>query len=211
MSKRPNTIGSRLRSRRLELGYSQRDLSEEGVSYAYISRIESDQRTPSVKALRKLAAKLEVPVTAIEKMTIWGNHSATQYPDLYTTQVGGRSAAEQVGEAWLKDTFIPTVAKRGAAIIEARGASSAASAANAAIDHVHDWVNGTGWTSSSVASDGSYGVPEGLISSFPCRAVGGKWEIIQGVDINDFSRSKIDASVAELVEERDAVRELGLI
>jgi malate dehydrogenase len=163
------------------------------------------------RALSQLSAKLSVPVTAIDKMTIWGNHSATQYPDLYTAQVNGKSAAEQVEEAWLKDTFIPTVAKRGAAIIEARGASSAASAANAAIDHVYDWVNGTDWTSSSVASDGSYGVPEGLISSFPCRAVDGKWEIIQGVDINDFSRGKIDASVQELVEERDAVRELGLI
>ena len=163
------------------------------------------------RALSQLSTKLSVPVSAISQMTIWGNHSATQYPDLYTAQVGGTSAAQQVDEAWLKDTFIPTVAKRGAAIIEARGASSAASAANAAIDHVHDWVNGTGWTSSSVASDGSYGVPEGLISSFPCRAKDGEWEIIQGVDINDFSRSKIDASVAELAEERDAVRELGLL
>jgi malate dehydrogenase len=163
------------------------------------------------RALSQLAAKLSVPVTAIERMTIWGNHSATQYPDLYTAQVGGRSAAEQVDAAWIKDTFIPTVAKRGAAIIEARGASSAASAANAALDHVHDWVNGTQWTSSSVVSDGSYGVPEGLISSFPCRAVDGSWQIIQGVEINEFSRGKIDASVAELAEERDAVRSLGLI
>jgi malate dehydrogenase len=163
------------------------------------------------RALSQLAGKLNVPVTAIEQMTIWGNHSATQYPDLYTTKVNGKSAAEQVEESWFKQTFIPTVAKRGAAIIEARGQSSAASAANAAIDHVYDWVNGTAWTSSSIPSDGSYGVPEGLISSFPCRAVDGRWEIIQGVDINDFSRSKIDASVQELVEERDAVRELGLI
>jgi malate dehydrogenase len=163
------------------------------------------------RALSQLAAKLSVPVTAIERMTIWGNHSATQYPDLYTTQVNGRSAAEQVEEEWLRDTFIPTVAKRGAAIIEARGASSAASAANAAVDHVYDWVHGTEWTSSSVASDGSYGVEEGLISSFPCRAVDGEWQIIQGVDINDFSRGKIDASVGELKEERDAVQALGLI
>jgi malate dehydrogenase len=163
------------------------------------------------RALSQLSAKLEVPVTAIEQMTIWGNHSATQYPDLYTAKVNGKSAAEQVDEAWLKDTFIPTVAKRGAAIIEARGASSAASAANAAIDHVYDWVNGTDWTSCSLPSDGSYGVQEGLISSFPCRAANGQWEIIQGVDINEFSRGKIDASVAELAEERDAVRELGLI
>jgi len=163
------------------------------------------------RALSQLSTKLSVPVTEIEKMTIWGNHSATQYPDLYTAQVNGRPAAEQVEESWLKDTFIPTVAKRGAAIIEARGASSAASAANAAIDHVYDWVNGTEWTSSSVVSDGSYGVPEGLISSFPCRAVDGEWQIIQGVEINDFSRSKIDASVNELAEERDAVKGLGLI
>jgi malate dehydrogenase len=175
------------------------------------TRFTAMTRLDHNRALSQLAAKLDVPVTAIEKMTIWGNHSATQYPDLYTTQVNGRSAAEQVEESWLKDTFIPTVAKRGAAIIEARGASSAASAANAAIDHVHDWVNGTEWTSSSVVSDGSYGVPAGLISSFPCRAVNGEWEIIQGVEINEFSRGKIDASVAELGEERDAVTSLGLI
>ncbi|MEO6886730.1 MAG: malate dehydrogenase [Jatrophihabitantaceae bacterium] len=163
------------------------------------------------RALSQVANKLSVPVNAIEKMTIWGNHSATQYPDLYTTQVNGKSVAEQVEESWLKDTFIPTVAKRGAAIIQARGASSAASAANAAIDHVYDWTNGTDWTSSSIVSDGSYGVPEGLISSFPCRAVDGNWEIIAGVDINEFSRGKIDASVAELSEEREAVKSLGLI
>jgi malate dehydrogenase len=163
------------------------------------------------RALSQLSAKLSVPVTQIERMTIWGNHSATQYPDLYTAQVNGRSAAEQVDEEWLRDTFIPTVAKRGAAIIDARGASSAASAANAAVDHIHDWVNGTEWTSSSVVSDGSYGVEEGLISSFPCRAVDGEWQIIQGVDINEFSRTKIDASVAELKDERDAVHGLGLI
>jgi len=175
------------------------------------SRFTAMTRLDHNRALSQLSAKLSVPVTEIEKMTIWGNHSATQYPDLYTTQVNGRSAAEQVEESWLKDTFIPTVAKRGAAIIEARGASSAASAANAAIDHVYDWVNGTEWTSSSVVSDGSYGVPEGLISSFPCRAVDGEWQIIEGVEINDFSRSKIDASVHELAEERDAVKGLGLI
>jgi malate dehydrogenase len=175
------------------------------------NRFTAMTRLDHNRALSQLAAKLGVPVTAIEKMTIWGNHSATQYPDLYTAQVNGRSAAEQVEESWLKDAFIPTVAKRGAAIIEARGASSAASAANAAIDHVYDWVNGTDWTSSSVVSDGSYGVPEGLISSFPCRAVNGEWEIIQGVEINEFSRGKIDASVGELGEERDAVKSLGLI
>ncbi|MER7362034.1 malate dehydrogenase [Nonomuraea wenchangensis] len=163
------------------------------------------------RALSQLAAKLQVPVTEIRKMTIWGNHSATQYPDLFHAEVGGKVAAEQVDHEWLKDTFIPTVAKRGAAIIDARGASSAASAANAAIDHVYDWVNGTEWTSAAVVSDGSYGVPEGLISSFPVRAAGGKFEIIQGLEIDAFSRERIDASVRELEEERTAVKELGLI
>jgi malate dehydrogenase len=175
------------------------------------SRFTAMTRLDHNRALSQLAAKLSVPVTAIEHMTIWGNHSATQYPDLYTAVVNGRSAAGQVDEAWLTGTFIPTVAKRGAAIIEARGASSAASAANAAIDHVHDWIHGTAWTSSSVVSDGSYGVPEGLISSFPCRAANGDWQIIQGVQINQFSRSKIDASVNELAGERDAVHALNLI
>ncbi|WP_049560446.1 malate dehydrogenase [Nonomuraea sp. SBT364] len=163
------------------------------------------------RALSQLAAKLQVPVADIRNMTIWGNHSATQYPDLYHAEVGGKVAAEQVDAEWLRETFIPTVAKRGAAIIEARGASSAASAANAAIDHVHDWVNGTEWTSAAVVSDGSYGVPEGLISSFPVRSTGGRYEIIQGLEIDAFSRERIDASVRELAEERDAVRELGLI
>ncbi|MEV6031781.1 malate dehydrogenase [Nonomuraea sp. NPDC052116] len=163
------------------------------------------------RALSQLAAKLQVPVAEIKKMTIWGNHSATQYPDLFHAEVGGKIAAEQVDGEWLRETFIPTVAKRGAAIIEARGASSAASAANAAIDHVYDWVNGTEWTSAAVVSDGSYGVPEGLISSFPVRAANGTFEIIQGLEIDAFSRDRIDASVRELVEERDAVKELGLI
>ncbi|MER5650037.1 malate dehydrogenase [Streptosporangium sp. NPDC002524] len=163
------------------------------------------------RALSQLAAKLGVPVTEIKKMTIWGNHSATQYPDLFHAEVGGKIAAELVDEAWLRDTFIPTVAKRGAAIIEARGASSAASAANAAIDHVFDWVNGTAWTSAAIPSDGSYGVPEGLISSFPVTSRGGRWEIIQGLEIDAFSRERIDATVRELEEERSAVRELGLI
>ncbi|GAB3521040.1 malate dehydrogenase [Arthrobacter monumenti] len=163
------------------------------------------------RALSQLAAKLSAPVTAIEKMTVWGNHSATQYPDLYTTQVNGAPAADQVEHSWLTDTFIPTVANRGAAIITARGASSAASAASAAIDHVYDWVHGTEWTSSAVVSNGSYGIAEGLICSFPCRAVDGQWEIISDVDINAFSSTRIDASVAELAEERDAVKALGLI
>ncbi|PYG00611.1 malate dehydrogenase [Georgenia satyanarayanai] len=165
------------------------------------------------RALSQLAQKTGTPVSQIENLTIWGNHSATQYPDVFHATIGGRPATELVDEAWLDGEFIPTVAKRGAAIIDARGASSAASAANAAIDHVHDWVNGTGssWTSAAIPSDGSYGVPEGIISSFPVRSVDGRWEIVQGLEVNDFSRQRIDASVAELVGERDAVQELGLI
>ncbi|MCF7548439.1 malate dehydrogenase [Pseudonocardia sp. WMMC193] len=166
------------------------------------------------RALAQLSQKLGVPVSEIKKLTIWGNHSATQYPDLFHAEVGGKIAAEQVEESWLKDTFIPTVAKRGAAIIEARGASSAASAASAAIDHVYTWVNGTAegdWTSMAVPSDGSYGVAEGIISSFPVTTKDGKYEIVQGLEIDAFSREKIDASVAELVEEREAVKGLGLI
>jgi malate dehydrogenase len=167
------------------------------------------------RAIAQLAKKLQAPVADIKKIAIWGNHSATQYPDIFHAEVGGRNAAGAVNdEAWLRDTFIPTVAKRGAAIIEARGASSAASAASAAIDHVHDWVKGTpegDWTSMAVVSDGSYGVPEGLVSSFPVVCKDGKWEIVQGLDIDDFSRERIDASVRELEEERDAVRKLGLI
>jgi malate dehydrogenase len=167
------------------------------------------------RAISQLAAKLQVPVNAISKMSIWGNHSPTMYPDLFHAEVNGKVAAEVVNdEAWLRDTFIPTVGKRGAAIIEARGASSAASAASAAIDHVHDWVNGTpegDWTSAAVVSDGSYGVPEGLISSFPVVARGGKYEIVPGLTLDEFSRQRVDATVAELIEERDAVRKLGLI
>ncbi|MEV5746688.1 malate dehydrogenase [Actinoallomurus sp. NPDC052308] len=167
------------------------------------------------RAIAQLSKKVQAPVTDIKKVAIWGNHSATQYPDIFHAEVAGRNAAEVVNdESWLRDTFIPTVAKRGAAIIEARGASSAASAASAAIDHVYTWVNGTpegDWTSMAVVSDGSYGVPEGLISSFPVVAKDGKWEIVQGLEIDDFSRERIDASVRELEEERDAVRNLGLI
>ncbi|MEY7972954.1 malate dehydrogenase [Saccharomonospora xinjiangensis] len=167
------------------------------------------------RAIAQLAKKLGVPVTEVKKMTIWGNHSATQYPDIFNAQVNGTSAAEAVGDqAWLENEFIPRVAKRGAEIIEARGASSAASAANAAIDHIYNWVNGTpegDWVSMGVPSDGSYGVPEGLISSFPVVCRDGSYEIVQGLEINDFSRAKIDASVAELSEERDAVRKLGLV
>ncbi|MDX6224658.1 MAG: malate dehydrogenase [Frankiales bacterium] len=167
------------------------------------------------RALSQLAKRTGTTVNDITKLTIWGNHSATQYPDWSKAEINGKPVSEVVGdEVWLRDTFIPTVAKRGAAIIEARGQSSAASAANAALDHVYDWVNGTpegDWTSAAIVSDGSYGVPEGLISSFPVVSRGGRWEIVQGLEIDEFSRSKIDASVAELEEERSAVRELGLI
>ncbi len=167
------------------------------------------------RALTQLAKKLNVSINDIKKLTIWGNHSATQYPDLFNAEVKGQNAAAAVNDqSWLENDFIPTVAKRGAAIIEARGASSAASAANAAIDHVHDWVNGTpegDWTSAAIPSDGSYGVPEGLISSFPVTSENGEWKIVQGLEINEFSRARIDASVQELTEERDTVRELGLV
>jgi malate dehydrogenase len=167
------------------------------------------------RAVTQLAQRVGAPVTAVKNMTIWGNHSTTQYPDLFHCEVAGRNAYEAVGDHdWVDGVFIPTVAKRGAAIIEARGASSAASAASAAIDHVHDWVLGTPegeWVSMSVPSDGSYGVPEGIISSFPCTCRDGKWSIVQGLDIDDYSRTKIDASANELVEERAAVAELGLI
>ncbi len=167
------------------------------------------------RAMTQIAQKLGVPVSEVKRMTIWGNHSTTQYPDLFHCEVGGRQAYEAVGDhEWVESTFIPTVAKRGAAIIEARGASSAASAANAAIDHIRSWSLGTpagDWVSMAVPSDGSYGVPEGIISSFPCTCVDGEWSIVQGLEIDEFSRARIDASAAELVEERDAVRDLGLI
>ena len=166
------------------------------------------------RAISQLAQKLGAPVTDVKKMTIWGNHSTTQYPDLFHAEVGGKNAYEAVGDhEWVDGTFIPTVAKRGAAIIEARGASSAASAANAAVDHIRSWALGTpegDWVSMGIPSDGSYGVPEGIISSFPVTCAGGAYQIVQGLDIDDYSRAKIDASAAELVEERDAVKELGL-
>jgi len=167
------------------------------------------------RAIAQLATKAGVPVTEIGKLTIWGNHSATQYPDIFHAEISGRPAHEVVADqVWLETEFIPKVAGRGAAIIEARGASSAASAANAAVSHVYDWVKGTpagGWTSAGVVSDGSYGVPAGLISSFPVTSSGGAWQIVPGLDIDAFSRGRIDLSVAELIEERDAVRALGLI
>jgi len=167
------------------------------------------------RAMAQIAGKLDAAVADVKKMTIWGNHSTTQYPDLFHCEVGGRNAAEAVGDqSWIENDFIPTVAKRGAAIIDARGASSAASAANAAIDHIRSWHLGTpegDWVSMGIPSDGSYGVPEGIISSFPCTCSGGEYSIVQGLEIDEFSRAKIDASAAELQEERDAVADLGLI
>lgn len=167
------------------------------------------------RAISQLAAKTGAAVTDIKRMTIWGNHSATQYPDVFHAEIGGRNAAEVVNDQeWVESTFIPTVAKRGAAIIEARGSSSAASAASATVDAARDWLHGTpegDWVSMAVVSDGSYGVPEGLISSFPVTTKDGDWEIVQGLEIDDFSRGRIDASTAELADEREAVKELGLI
>jgi malate dehydrogenase len=167
------------------------------------------------RAISQLAAKTGAAVTDIKQMTIWGNHSATQYPDVFHAEIAGKNAAEVVGDQdWIENDFIPTVAKRGAAIIEARGSSSAASAASATIDAARDWLSGSAagdWVSMAVVSDGSYGVPEGLVSSFPVTTRDGAWEIVQGLEIDDFSRGRIDASTAELAEERDAVTELGLI
>ncbi|OBK35924.1 malate dehydrogenase [Mycobacterium sp. 1245111.1] len=167
------------------------------------------------RAISQLAKKTGAKVTDIKKVTIWGNHSATQYPDIFHAEINGKNAAEVVGdEKWIADEFIPTVAKRGAAIIDARGSSSAASAASATVDAARDWLLGTpkdDWVSMAVYSDGSYGVPEGLISSFPVTTKGGDWSIVQGLEINDFSRSRIDKSTAELADERSAVTELGLI
>jgi len=164
------------------------------------------------RAKTQLAKKLGVPVTEISNLAIWGNHDDSMYPDLYNTKVGGKIAADLVDESWITDEFIPTVAKRGGAIIAARGLSSAASAANATIDHMRDWVLGTDdWVSMSVPSDGSYGVTEGIVSSFPCTVKDGAYEIVQGIELSDFSKQRIQASVARLEGERDAVKELGLI
>jgi malate dehydrogenase len=167
------------------------------------------------RAISQLAKKTGAAVTDIKKITIWGNHSATQYPDIFHAEVGGNNAAEVVNDqAWIENDFIPTVAKRGAAIIDARGASSAASAASATTDAARDWLLGSpdgDWVSMAVLSDGSYGVPEGLISSFPVTTKDGNWSIVQGLEIDDFSRGRIDKSTAELDDERKAVTELGLI
>ena len=178
-------------------------------------RFTAMTRLDQNRATAQVAARSGSPVTDVTNMTIWGNHSATQYPDIFHAKIGGRPATEVIADdAWIEKEFIPAVQQRGAAIIEARGASSAASAASAAIDHVRDWAQETPaaeWVSMAIPSDGSYGVAEGLISSFPVSTSGGKYEVVQGLDIDDFSRKRIDASVAELGEERDAVRELGLI
>jgi malate dehydrogenase len=168
------------------------------------------------RAIAQLAARAGVPVSEVARMTIWGNHSATQYPDVFHAEVGGKPGFEAVGgdQAWLEDDFIPTVQQRGAAVIKARGLSSAASAANAAIGHVRSWALGTpegDWVSMAVPSDGSYGVPEGLVSGFPCTCAGGEYQIVPGLELDEFSRARIDASVAELVAERDTVADLGLV
>jgi malate dehydrogenase len=181
----------------------------EATNFTSMTRLDHN------RAINQLAKRLGKPVTSIRRMTIWGNHSTTQYPDLIHCEVDGESAFEIVDDdEWVEDVYIPKVAKRGAEVISARGASSAASAANAAIEHMRDWTSGTpdgDWVSMGVPSDGSYGVPEGLMSSFPCVTRDGKWEIVQGLEIDDYSRSKIDASVAELENERQAVIDLGLI
>jgi len=178
-------------------------------------RFNALTRLDHTRAKAQLAAKAGVSVNEVRKMTIWGNHSATQYSDLFNAKVGGRNAAEAVDDQdWLENTFLPTVQQRGAAIIAARGASSAASAANATVEHMRDWVLGTperDWVSMAVPSNGAYGVPEGLVSSFPCTTSDGSYAIVPDLEINAFSRSKIEATVQELADERDAVRELGLI
>jgi malate dehydrogenase len=178
-------------------------------------RFTAMMRLDHNRAIAQLAAKTGVPVDLIRKMTVWGNHSPTQYPDLTHAEVEGRNAWEAVGdEKWIADEFIPTVAKRGAAVIEARGSSSAASAANAAIDHVRSWVHGTpegDWVSMAIPTDGSYDIPEGLMCGHPVTCSGGEWKVVEGLEIEAFSRERIDASVAELASEREAVEKLGLI
>jgi malate dehydrogenase len=177
-------------------------------------RFTSMMRLDHNRAVAQLAAKLEVAVDDISDMGVWGNHSPTMYPNLFHASVRGQQAAKALADqAWIEQQFLPTIGKRGAAIIEARGASSAGSAASAAIDHVQDWVTGTGarWVSMGVASDGSYGIPEGLICGFPCTCANGVWSVVPGLELDEFSRAKIDASIAELIEERDTVSSQGLI
>jgi malate dehydrogenase len=176
-------------------------------------RFTSMMRLDHNRAIAQLANKLEVPVTEIKQMGVWGNHSPTMYPDLFHATVGATSAIEAVDDMeWVEDEFLPGVGKRGAAIIEARGASSAASAASAAIDHVRAWVGGTAdWVSMGVVTDGSYGIPEGLICGLPCTCADGEWSVVEGLELDDLSRERIDASVAELVSERDTVAAQALI
>ena len=176
-------------------------------------RFTSMMRLDHNRAVAQLANRVIVPVTDITEMGVWGNHSPSMYPDLFHAQVRGQRAVDVVDDMeWVEKEFLPNVGKRGAAVIEARGSSSAASAANAAIDHVNDWVNGSAdWVSMGVPSDGSYGVPEGLICGFPCVCSDGKWKIVEGIDIDEFSRTRIDASVAELIDERDTVASQGMI
>ncbi len=178
-------------------------------------RFTAMMRLDHNRALSQVAQKTGVPVSQVTNMTIWGNHSATQYPDVVHAKVSGGSAWDAIGdEAWVADTFIPTVQTRGAAIIEARGGSSVASAANAAIDHMRDWCLGSrpnDWVSMGICSTGQYGTPEGLVVGLPCTCSGGQWSVVEGLDLDEFSKPRIDASLAELAEERDAVRQLGLI
>ncbi|HEX4282299.1 MAG TPA: malate dehydrogenase [Solirubrobacteraceae bacterium] len=178
-------------------------------------RFTSMMRLDHNRAIAQLAAKAGVPVAQITNMTVWGNHSPTQYPDIFNAKVNGRDAADVVSDQeWLENDFIPTVQKRGTAVIEARGASSAASAANAAVDHVHDWVLGTpdgDWVSMGIPSDGSYGIDEGVIAGVPVTCSGGSYQVVQGLDLNDFSRSRLDVTVKELKDEREMVKQLDLI
>jgi malate dehydrogenase len=180
-----------------------------------VERFTAMMRLDHNRAVGQVAAKTGTRVAEVKQVSVWGNHSATQYPDLTQATVGGRPATEAIADqSWIEDTFIPKVQKRGAAIIEARGASSAASAANAAIEHMHDWVLGTpedDWVSMGIAATGLYGIPDGIVAGHPCRCSGGEWSIVQGLEIDEFSRARIDASVKELQEERSAVQELGLI
>lgn len=178
-------------------------------------RFNSLMRLDHNRATGQLAKKAGVPVGEVSHVTAWGNHSASQYPDVYNARIGGKPAAKVIDDqSWIENDFLPTVQKRGAAIIDARGASSAASAANATLEHMHDWVSGTAegdWVSMAVPADGSYQIPEGIVVGYPCTVTDGEYRIVQGLEINDFSRAKIDASVAELREEREAVSSLGLI
>jgi malate dehydrogenase len=190
-------------------------IAQQNASDIPAERFTAMVRLDHNRALAQLAKKTGAAIDEITKVTIWGNHSATQYPDIFHAEIAAENAAAKINDqVWLENDFIPTVQKRGAAIIEARGLSSAASAASAAIDHVHDWVNGTregDWVSMGVPSDGSYGVPAGIISGFPVTTADGQYRIVEGLEIDAFSRAKIDASANELLDEREAVRQLGLI